>query len=175
MSNQSGEAQDGIKVRMFKLTNRLRKKLGMNFQRNDEPGEIPEDAIAEADKLIEKMCAECPKTMKGLLEDIVKNWEEMKDLPRSGERDEYAQKIFTLAHEIKDISTMCGYELASYFSESLRDYIAMTELKLNAQRVIIQAHVDALLVVIKQGMDDVNDPAAQELKQMVKVAIDKYS
>lgn len=175
MSKPTGEEKGGIKVKMFQLTNRLRAKLGMDFQHDDKIGEIPEEAIAEADKLIDRLCAECPQTMKGLLEGVVAQWEEMKDLPRSEERDEYAQKIFTLAHEIKDISAMCGYELAAYFSESLRDYIAKTELKLNAQRVIIQAHVDALQVVIKQGMDDVNDPAAQELKEMVKVAIGKYS
>ncbi len=165
----------GPQVRVLELINRLRKKLGAQVKRNDQQGYIDPEAIKEADALIDKMCAECPQTMAALLDEIVACWDEMKDKPRSDERDELGKRIFTTAHEIKDLGAMCGYEIAAYFAESLRDYIARTELRLKAQRVIIQAHVDALIVVQREGLRDEGGTAADELKAMVKIAIDKYS
>ena len=167
-----------MKVQVYHLINRLKAKLGMQAQ--GRAGENPEgyidpEAIEEADKMIEKLCAECPQTMGAHLESIAALWNDMKDMPRSPERETLSQEVFTLAHEIKDVGAMCGYDLVAYFAESLRDYIAKTELKLEAQRVIIQAHVDALQVVIKQDLKDEADGAAAELKQMVRIAIDKYS
>ncbi len=176
MSSSTDNPPSGVKVELFKLKNRLKDKLGMQHSgRDDGPGHIDPEAIAEADRMIEKLCEECPATIAAHLEDMQGLWNEMKDMPRSTERDELSQKIFTISHEIKDLGSMCGYTLAAYFAESLRDFIGQTEMKLEAQRVIIQAHVDALHVVIKQDMKDADDSAANELKTMVKIAVDKYS
>lgn len=168
-------APNKIKVTLFKIKNSLKGKLGMEPRRGDEPGHIDPEAIAEADKIIEKLCEECPSTIAAHLEDIQKFWVEMRDMPLSPEREDLAQKIFITSHEIKDLGSLCGYMLAAYFAESLRDFIGQTEMKLEAQRVIIQAHVDALQVVIKHGLNDEDDAAANELKTMVKIAVDKYS
>ncbi len=166
-----------IKVRVFKLTNRLKKKLGMRPARfENEEGYVDPDAVKEADELIKELCETCPETIAGHLENIAAKWDKMKDMPRSPEREALSKEIFTLSHEIKDVGSMCGYDLAAFFAESLRDYVGQTELKLEAQRVIIQAHVDALTVVNKQGFktEEEAGPAAEELKKMVKVAIGKY-
>ena len=172
MSRQNKKEPAAVQV--FRLTNRLKKKLGLQVQTN-EPGYIDPEAIAQADQLIEKLCAECPNTIAGHLENLSKLWESMRDMPRSQARDDIAAKMFTIAHEIKDLGAMCGYTLSAYFAESLRDYVAKTELKLEAQRVIIQAHVDALQVVQKHKLQDEAGSAAAELKEMVKIAIQKYS
>lgn len=163
------------KIEMFELVNRLKKKLGMQGARESDEGFIDPAAIEETDRMIEKMCEECPDTMAVHLEEIIKIWAEMKDMPRCPQRDELGQEVFTLAHEIKDLGAMCGHDLAAYFAESLRDYIIRTELKLEAQRVITQAHIDALQVVIKKGLKDEEGAAAAELKEMVKIAIDRFS
>jgi chemotaxis protein histidine kinase CheA len=163
----------GIKVEIFRLANSLKDKLGTGPQTN-ETGFIAPEAIAEADRLILELCKECPVTLNSYLDEISALWRDMRELPASPAREEIAQKIFTLAHEIKDVGSMCGFNLAAYFAESLRDYIARTELSLEAQRVIIQAHVDALFVVLKKGMREEDGAQAEELKKMVKVAVDKY-
>ena len=69
---------------------------------------------------------------------------------------------------------MCGYGLIAYFAESLRDYIARTDLNLKAQVVIIQAHLDAMQMCHRKGFRTDAGPEAEELKKMVKMAIDKY-
>ena len=161
-------------VEIFKLANSLKEKLGLN-PRNTDEGFIDPKALDEADELIAELCKECPVTLTGHLNNIATYWGEMKELAASFEREELAQKIFTLAHEISDVGSMCGHDLAAYLGGSLRDYIERTELSLEAQRVIIQAHIDALQVVVKQDMRNAHTAQAEELKKMVRTAIEKYS
>ena len=174
--SSDNEGQDD-KIEVFHLINRLRQKLGVEYQDSNKTSEIDPESIKQADAIIDKLCENCAENMAEQLEKISSIWDSMKDMPRSDDRDVLGSQIFTLAHEVKDIGQMCGYELAAFFAETLRDYIVKTELKLDAQRIIIQAHIDALNVVIKQDLKDEQSAgeAAKELKQMVKVAIDKYS
>lgn len=169
----SDKKDSGIKVEIYRIANRLKDKLGMRVMK-EEPGFIDPDAVAEAERLIIELCKECPATLAGYLEEVAEHWHVMRELPAGKEREVVAREMFTLAHEIKDVGSMCGHNMAAYLAESLRDYIENTELSLEAQRVIIQAHVDALHVVIKQDMREADTPQAEELKKMVKVATDKY-
>ena len=167
----SDKKEKGIKV--FKRINRLKIRLG---RENDaRPGHIDEKAVAEAQAMIATLCSQCPNAIGGYLGELAKLWKEMRDMPESPERENVSKSIFTLAHEIKDIGAMCGYDLTAYFAESLRDYIFETELNLDAQRVIIQAHLDAMQVAFKQGAQETDGPMAEELKRVVKIAIEKYS
>lgn len=173
MSKQDSDS--GVKVEIFKIANRLKKKLGTRNDGAQGEGHIDPALIEEADKLIEELCKECPKSISGFLKQMSTVWASMKDMERTLERDEKSKELFTLSHEIKDISAMCGYKLISDFAESLRDYVGKTELSLDAQRVIIQAHIDAITVAHKNDLTETGSPEASELMQLVKVAIEKYS
>ena len=163
----------GFHIEMYKLVNHLKRRMGPQFEKQDT-GFLPPEAIEEADKLIATLCETSSDTMTALYAQLNAEWDKMRQLDPSVEREIAAQKIFTIAHEIKDIGAMCGYELAAHFGESLRDYIALTELNIKAQVVIIQAHMDALHIVIRQNIKTDAGPKAEELKRMVKMAIDKY-
>ncbi len=158
---------------IFKLTNRLRQRLSPNHK--DDPGFVDDKAIEKADKLIELLCERFSEDMGGDLSVLSEKWLEMRDMPNSPEREEKAQEVFTIAHEIKDISAQCGYSILAYFAENLRDYITHTDLSMEAQRVIIQACVDSITVVHKQGLKDDGGPLADELKAALKKAIEKFS
>ena len=69
----------------------------------------------------------------------------------------------------------CSSSLIAYFAESLRDYIAQTQLSLDAQRVIIQAHLDAMQAAHHRNLKENGGSVAEELKAAVKKAIEKYS
>ena len=163
----------GPKVLVYKIVNKLRLKLGIET-RLPTSGHLDPRNIAEADKLIAALCADCLPTIGKHLQQLDKFWGEMKDMPESDRRDELSQQIFTVAHEIKDISSMCGYELIAFFAESLRDYIDLAEPSLKAQRIIVQAHIDAMSTTHKQGLKSDGGPIADELKNMVKIAVEKY-
>ena len=164
------------KVEMYNVPDKLKGKLGLRAAEfKDEPGYIDPELIKEADSLIDELREECPEKMAGILDEVVKLWDTMKDMPRSDERNNISQEIYILSHEIKDLGALCGHDLAAFFAESLRDYITKTELKIEAQRVIIQAHVDALKVVLLKELKENEGAAAEELKTVVKMAIEKFS
>lgn len=175
MPAQNDGSGKGVKVEVFRLANHLKSKLGFRFKDQEGEGFLAPEAIMEADGLIAALCAECPKTIAGHLEGLSSLWLKMRDMKQSQERDELSSQIFTLAHEIKDVGSMCGFDLVAYFAESLRDYIARTELSLEAQRVIIQAHVDAIQAVSRLGLQKEGGTEAEELKKVVKIAISRYS
>lgn len=158
---------------MIKFANRLKARLGEKYK-NVEDGFIAPEAIAEADKLISDLCLDCQTELGKNLDALTSLWAKMKDMPESPERKEISDQFFLVAHEIKDVGSICGYELIAYFAESLRDYIGKTELSMNAQLVIIQAHLDAMVVVHKTGVKKDAGQQAEELKRMVRKAIEKY-
>lgn len=168
------EGEKDIKVEIFRLANHLKARMGARFMKQ-ETGFLDPQAIAEADKAITELCETSPQTMAKLMADLMAAWEEMRVMDESPARHESAQNIFTRAHEIKDIGATCGYELAAYFAESLRDYIGKTTLNIQAQVIIVQAHLDALQYVIGNDLKDDAGPKAEDLKRMVKIAIEKYS
>jgi len=167
------DSDDDEEVEVFNRVNRLKAKVGRDVKDTNE-GFIDPAAIEEAENMIAALCAECPNAIGGYLSELGKLWIEMRDMPQSDERERISGVIFTLAHEIKDIGSMCGYDLTAHFAESLRDYIHQTELNLDAQRVIIQAHLDAMQVAFKEGAEETESPMAEELKTLVRVAIEKY-
>lgn len=162
-----------MKIEIYKIVNSLKPRMGARFEKYVS-GYIDEKTIAEADQLIDQVCALSPQIIGKHIENLSALWSEIRDKPQSPERNETTQKIFTLAHEIKDLGSMCGYDLLAYFAESLRDYIGRADLQLNAQVVIIQAHIDAMQSVHRLGVKKDAGPEAEELKKMVKMAIDKY-
>lgn len=164
---------DDDEVRIYNIENHLKPRLSVSHP--NSKGKIDDDAVAEADKLIEKMCETYPAKIEAAMEGLEREWNEMRDLAQSPEREERAETVFTMAHNIKDTSAQCGYELMAYFAENLRDYVTRTNFSMEAQRVITQACVDAMKVVFKKNLKKDGGPIAEELKDVLEEAIEKYS
>ena len=71
-SNESG-------IKIFKVANRLIKKLGVRAD-GRVPTEIDPEKIAEAEKLIAGMCETSPETLANNLKKINEQWEKMQAL-----------------------------------------------------------------------------------------------
>lgn len=164
----------GMKVEIIRLVNHLKAKMGIRYEDQDT-GFLPEEAIQEADDLIVSLCQDSPARIAMLLEEVKAHWGEMKGMKEGPDRQAMSEKVFTLSHEVKDIAAMCGFPLLAHFAESLRDYIGKSELSIKAQEVIVQAHLDAMMVIRHRNLRDESAAEAEELKRMVKLAIDKYS
>ena len=167
------EAQNTAEIIMPKY-NLLKNKAGL---RNNMKlsGFIDDKKIAAADEVIAKACMTCEQELKKQIGTLTELWDCIQKLPESDERKDKSQEIFTIAHEIKDISSLCGHSLISHFAESLRDYVGEVAMNMKNQHIIIQAHINALSTVLKTGVSDETDPIAQELKEKVKIAIEQYS
>ena len=165
------EQNEKTKVKIHKRENMLKKRAAAVLHTN-EAGRLDPKYIEEAEKLIDDMCEDCGEEIGKNLEELSVCWTEMQT--KSDDREKRTEQIFTLAHEIKDIAQLCKRDLVAYFAESLRDYIAETTLSVEGQRIIIQAHIDAITAAYKNDIYDDGGPAAEELRKIVKVAIDKY-
>ncbi|MCK5384366.1 MAG: hypothetical protein KAJ29_02235 [Alphaproteobacteria bacterium] len=170
----SKDRKPGNTVEIFvQKYNLLKNKAGVRTNIKD-PGFIEDKKIEAADELITQLCEKSKEKLEEQIGMLVVLWKDIQEMPDNAARKEKTQKIFTIAHEIKDISALCNYNLIAHFAESLRDYIDETTINLKNQRIIIQAHIDALNTTFKTGVSDENDPVAEELKSKVKIAIQKY-
>lgn len=161
-------------IQYFHRVNRLRAKAGGD-PNDPREGALGDGMVEKADGLINDFCKECTTLVTKLLDHLGQKWKAMADMEKSAARDKLAKEIFTLAHEVKDVAGMCGYTLMSDFGESLRDYITETSLDQGAQRIIVQAHIDAMNAALRHDIREDGGPAAEELKALVKRAIEKYS
>ena len=164
-------AKPGI-IQMFKMKNFLKQKLGIT--RDDVEGEIDPKKIAEAQQHIVNFGVLAEDKIQEFISLVIHDWEKMRDMPQGEERSRLAQAVYINAHEVHDLSGMCGHFLCADFAARLRDYIGQTDLSLKAQRVISQALVDAIQVCYSKEIKDSEDPRAAELKSMVHKAVEKY-
>ena len=161
--------QNTVKIHTLHNTLKGRATVGVE---TSESGHIDPEKIVAADKVIDEMCEDCVVEIGKHLQDLSSRWAKIQKNTAAYEREK--EKIFTLAHEIKDIAALCERDLIAYFAESLRDYIADATLGFENQHIIIQAHIDAITAAYKNDIRDDGGPAAEELKRMVKIAIEKY-
>ncbi|MCK5373676.1 MAG: hypothetical protein KAJ40_00175 [Alphaproteobacteria bacterium] len=161
-------------VQMFKPKyNMLKNKAGMRVNMKED-GFIEDTRIQAADQLICDLCKNSKQTLEEQIKILTKLWNHIQELPDNEKRKEKTQEIFIIAHEIKDISSLCDYAIIAHFAESLRDYITEATMNIKNQRIIIQAHIDALSTILKNDISDEAHPIAEELKSKVKIAINKY-
>lgn len=161
------------KMKIYNRANRLKEKLSASNP--NAPGKVDDTAMDEAERMIEVLCQAYGENIEGLLANIEAKWCDIRDMARSEEREQKALELFTLAHEVKDVSAQCGYELMAYFAEHLRDYVTHTDYSFEAQKVITQACVDSMKVVHKLELKTDGGEQAEELKKVLKQAIDKFS
>ena len=173
-NNNENDQQNFTKgVEVYRRVNRLKMKItGAEI---GPAGQVDANAIAEADEKIKALCRDCPDLLKKCLDQITQDWKKMQKIENGDERKKLVDSIFIAAHEIKDVGSMCGFELLAHFAESLRDYIILTDLSHKAHTVIIQAHVDAMNITLKEKIMAGSSSKAAELKHLVHKAIYKYS
>jgi hypothetical protein len=143
---------------------------------NDGPGKLDQSAIDRADSVVRSMSSLYPKEIKNILSVLNKEWAELKETEEGARNRELVEKISNTANHVKDLASTFGYDLMSYFGESLRDYILETELSMKEHYIIVQAHIDVMMVAFRENLkDDDGGPVAVELKKVVRQAIQKYS
>lgn len=168
------KSDEDVDVEVYNRVNRLKLKAGAGL--NEGPGKLDPEAVKRADSVVIKMSSLYPAEIKNMLTVLTREWEEVKALPEGGDRTGHAEKLSNTANQIKDLGTTFGYNLMGYFGESLRDYILETDLSRKEHFIIVQAHIDVMMVAFRENLkDDDGGAMAEELKKMVHVAIEKYS
>ena len=173
MSSQD-DAKDESDIEMYHRLNLLKEKAGGDPKGG--LGQIDPKAVSRADTVIMDMASLYPDEIKNMLNALNKEWTDLKGMDDADKKAKQIEKLSNTANQIKDLGTTFGYNLMGYFGESLRDFILKSDLSMEEHYTIVQAHIDVMGVAFRENLkDDDGGLQAEELKKMVRVAIEKYS
>lgn len=157
------------KPRFIKAPQTLRQKAvnfsdGLDLNLSDEVRKRIETVIAEsADEFSN---------------DVLEKLREMRAQVKAAESDSLSRifiltTISELAFDIKGMGGTFGYPLLSQLAKSLKDFIATVGLPNEAQLHVISIHVDAMYVVLAQGIQGTSAQLQKDLLDNLSVAVRK--
>jgi hypothetical protein len=110
--------------------------------------------------------------------EVLEKLREMRAQVKAAEGDELSRifilsTIAELAFDIKGMGGTFGYPLLSHLAKSLKDFIAGLALPNEAQLQVISIHIDAMYVVLAQGVRGMTDQLQNDLLNNLGVAVNK--
>ncbi len=160
-------------VEIVHRVNRLKNKVS-DPDHHNEAGCINPDDIKRAGAVIETSHSDYKNALSGALDDLEKTWAKAGQV-KEEEIEDLLDEIHRFSNFVKDIASTYGYELMSYFGQSLRDLTYKVDIRNKAHRTIVQAHIDVMHVAIHSDIKSDKGDVAQELRQTLEKAISKYS
>ncbi|MCB1531940.1 MAG: hypothetical protein KDJ35_03625 [Alphaproteobacteria bacterium] len=160
-------------IEIFHRINKLKKKAGLSLT-SGKKGVVDPNAVARAQETIDEKEREYPPTVKELIGQITTIWKSIKDMPEE-EQKQALETLYHLSNNIKDITETYDHNLMHHFALSLRDFCEIIDLGKPQHSVIVQAHLDVMLVTFEEKLKSDETAQAEELKNIVKIAIEKYS
>lgn len=139
-------------------------------------GFLDPESIKRAQKVIDNGQDSYKKELKDNIEELVKCWASMKNDKDNQDDLKVVKKDFhRLSNHIADVAGTFGYDLMAYFGKSLRDFNDNLNPKDKNHIIIVQAHVDVMLIAQQNDLKSADTPEAKELINVVSKAIQKYS
>lgn len=110
--------------------------------------------------------------------EVLEKLREMRAQVKAAEDDELSRifilsTIAELAFDIKGMGGTFGYPLLSHLAKSLKDFIAGLALPNEAQLQVISIHIDAMYVVLAQGVRGMTEQLQNDLLNNLGVAVNK--
>lgn len=173
MQNQS---DDDNPIKIINVQNTLKQRAVGIHRKEAEEGFIDPELIDAAEKEIKISCNIAGDVINKDIKSIMAAWDKIHKLEtKNPVFTETSKDMYLVAHNIKDVAAQCGFTLIAFFAESLRDFLDEKSDNVKAQKIIVQAHIDALSVCNRNGYKEDGGEKAEELKAMVKKAIDQYT
>ncbi len=154
----------------FILPNRLKDKVG--GLGTSEPGEIPNDLLAEAEDSLERAALDFTEWARGYLAKLAKLCDQA--LQQESGRRRYFNEINLLAHELRGQGGTFGYPLISVFGKMLYEATGSDCREDDNTVEIVRAHIDAMRAVIRDKVAGDGGKLGRELLASLKAAIDKH-
>jgi hypothetical protein len=164
-------AKAKIKVRFFRLRNRLKDKAaglgGGDFT-------IAKEALEKAEAEIKKMAEDYPDWVAGYVPQLYRELRGAQEKPPES-RTPYFKRVAALAHELKGQGGTFGYPLITTFGQSLFEFASTSEGRVADDQIeIAKSHVDGIQAVIKNRVSGDGGALGAELVRALKQAIEKY-
>ncbi len=166
------DRQEAPHVEVFHRVNRLKLKAGAPSP-DAAPGFLDPKAIERADLAIKDEGAVYVEELKDVLGKLEGAWEAALAVS-NGRAYTEIEEVYHYANHVKDLAATFGYGLMKHFGASLRAFAADIDIKNEAHHVIVRAHLDVMWVVYHENIKDHGGPKAEELKEIVAQAIERY-
>ena len=166
-------SKSGVKVRFFRIKNKLKEKAaGLGLAAGAEI-EFDEDILAGAQEALDELAEGYPDWVMGVIENLFEVHRRCvdDDVNRKG----YFENINAIAHDMKGQGGTFGYQLITDFSEGLYNFTATGSGLSDHHVEIIKAHLDAMRVVIRERIEGDGGDIGNELKKGLEASVAKYS
>lgn len=159
------------KGKVVYLPNRLREKVGGGPL---SQGAIDDELIAKAESKVQELSVSFGEQALTDMTQLVTIFENLKNAPVS-EQHSFIRQINSIMHEVRGNGASFNFPLLSEFASSLFRFTEHLTSASAPQLEIIKAHVDALFVVVNQKIMGDGGDVGLQLKQSLRIAIQKYS
>jgi len=155
-------------VQFITPTNRLKMKVGGG---GDGPMKIDPNAIKRAEQALENLACDFDDWLQENLEQLRKAFTELR--ADGGDTEENRQIFYGAAHDLKGLGSTLGYPLVTRISGSLTRLVEQTSEPLAPFMPTIISHVNALIAVVGQAVQDASDPVGMQLADELEELVSK--
>jgi len=161
-----------IKVRYFRLRNRLKEKAGTGQSR--EPGKFAMKALEEAMAELDKFADDYPEWVQGQVRELYDLLRKAQDKDETNRIAEF-KRLNEIAHDMRGQGGTFGYPLVTTVADSLYKLTVARALTGESHLEIVKSHIDTMNAVIKERVEGDGGLLGRELLTALEKAIEKFS
>ncbi|MEX6723061.1 Hpt domain-containing protein [Parapedomonas caeni] len=165
-------AKPGVKVRFYRLRNRLKDKTAGLGSGMDGGIEIDTAALEAAQKIFEEMAEDYPDWVSNQIAQLYELHRRCVDTPE--QRRGLFEQITAMAHDLKGQGGTFGYPLVTTFATSLNRFSTLRNDIRDSHVEIIKAHIDAMRAVIRDRIKGDGGAIGAALTRGLEQVISKY-
>ncbi|WP_138379944.1 hypothetical protein [Luteithermobacter gelatinilyticus] len=162
-----------VRVRYYRLKNRLKEKTAGLGKVNAEDVSFDDELLMKAEEALQEMAEDYPDWVSSLINQLAEEHRRCVDSPET--RKAHFERIHAIAHDMKGQGGTFGYQLITDFADGLYNFTGPNAGQTDSHVEIIKAHIDAMRVVIRERIDGDGGEIGNELKESLTQAIEKYS
>lgn len=166
--------KESPQVEIFHRINRIKKKVAKGIAFNT-PGTINPEHIKNAQAIVDNGEENYKNEIHTALESLDACWKSFSDISEDSAIEENLVQINKYSNHIMDLASVYGYELMAHFGKSLRDFSSKINPLDPVHQTIVQAHINVMWVAYNENIKEQDGKKAEELKLVLKQAIQKYS
>jgi hypothetical protein len=150
------------KAEIIQVPNTLRAKVGGRL------GAIDAEAIAKAEAAL----ADLSSQFGDWLLDEVKKLEDVQvEIKESGYTSHLSEQLFYRAHDLKGLGTTYGYPLITRIAGSLCKMMDDNQKRENIQKVLVDAHLDAIRAAVRDQIKEDTHPVGKILAETLEARV----
>jgi len=161
-----------IKVRYFRLRNRLKDKAGSGHSR--EPGKFAVEALEQAMAELDKFAEDYPDWVQGQVSELYELLAKTREKEDNRRATEF-KRINEIAHDMRGQGGTFGYPLVTTVADSLYAFTGSRSLAQDSHVEIVKSHIDTMNAVIKERVEGDGGILGRELLTALEKAIEKFS